>query len=89
MHQANMSPKFQQQPQVQRAQLQQPQKHKKSKNIKGFMLVEKQKRDNVHEIKDTMKPKRRKLKMHLRSADGEKILTDSTIHELYVMLYNY
>ena len=51
---------------------------KKPKNIKGFILVEKRKRDNVHKIKDIVKfkPKRHKLKMHLRSADGEKILTD-------------
>ena len=90
MHQASMPPKFQQQPQlqqqiqVQRAQLQQPQKRKKSKKIKGFVLVEKRKRDNVHKIKDTMKPKRRKLKMHLRSADGEKILTDSRVFRQFM-----
>ena len=90
MHQASMSPKFQQQPQfqqqiqVQRAQLRQPQKRKKSNKIKGFVLVEKQKRDNVYEIKDMMKPKRHKLKMHLRSADGEKVLTDSRAFQQFM-----
>ena len=79
MHQASMPPKFQQQPQfqqqiqVQRAQL-------RAKNLtksRGSCWLKSRKETMFIKLNYKMKPKRRKLKMHLRSADGEKILTDS------------
>ena len=73
MPSASISPNpQQQQPQLQpQAQIQQARKRKRtSKKIKGFAVKKSQ--DKIK-----FKPKRHKLKMQLRSADGDEILTDS------------
>ena len=100
--QASVSPKTQQQSQLQhktqilRAQLRNPEKCKKfPKKIRGIVLVDKRKRDNVHKFNDKMKFKPKTMQVENASQvsrwrkDANRLENVSTIYELYVVLHKY